>query len=119
MAHLEATPTELVIRLEGLRRAFGRWRPMVIPWAHIKQAHLDARIARSFPGARWGVSTYVPGVLALGSFRRGGRRVFLDVRDPEKAVVIELTGEKYDRLVLEVDDPEAALAMISGAGQPA
>ncbi|AXG77499.1 hypothetical protein [Streptomyces paludis] len=115
MALAETTPAALVIRLEGLRRTFGRRRPLTIPWANVQQVYADERVARAYPGARWGVATHFPGVITLGSFRRAGRRTFWDVRDPARAIVVELSGEKYDRLVLEVADPARTLAAIEGA----
>ncbi|WP_329080715.1 MULTISPECIES: hypothetical protein [unclassified Streptosporangium] len=113
MAHIHSTPTHLVVQLQGLRQMFGRWRPLTIPWTHVKGASIDERVARSFPGVRWGVSSHIPGVITLGSFRRDRHRHFWDVRDPRKAVIIELTDEKYDRLILEVTDPIAAAAAIN------
>jgi hypothetical protein len=47
---------------------------------------------------------------AGGRFREDGRWSFLDVDDRERAVVIDLTGHGYSRVVLSVDDPEAFAA---------
>lgn len=112
MAVLEFTDTHLTIRLTGARRAFGRWRPLAVPLAAVRAVRVDPAAARAFPGARWGVATNIPGVVNIGSFRRGGRRDFWDVADPDRAIVVELDGARYDRLLLEVDDPEAAAAAI-------
>jgi len=40
---------------------------------------------------------------------------FWDVRDPERAVIIHLADERFARLVVEVDDPEASAAAIRQA----
>ncbi|MEV3936396.1 hypothetical protein AB0K52_10515 [Glycomyces sp. NPDC049804] len=110
MAVLEYTDTHLTVRLSGARRVFGRWRPLAIPLAAVTAVRADPAAARAFPGARWGVATNIPGLVNLGSFRRGGSRDFWDVADPDRAIVVELDGAQYDRLLLEVDDPEAAVA---------
>ncbi|MYX36222.1 hypothetical protein GTY85_22620 [Streptomyces sp. SID8377] len=39
-------------------------------------------------------------------------KVFWDVKDRSKALVIELADEQYARLVLQVDDPRATVALI-------
>ena len=43
-------------------------------------------------------SRVFPGVIIAGTFFRGGRREFWDVRDGSKAVTIELERGKYRRL---------------------
>ncbi|WP_205327845.1 hypothetical protein [Glycomyces sp. YM15] len=112
MANLQYTDTHLTITLTGARRVLGRWRPLTVPLAAITAVRADPAAARVFPGARWGVATNIPGVLNAGSFRRGGNRDFWDVADPDRAIVIELEGAGYDRLLLEVDDPQQAVAEI-------
>jgi len=41
--------------------------------------------------------------------------VFWDVHHPEKTIVIDLRDERYNELVVEVDDPEAAVRLIQNA----
>ena len=55
------------------------------------------------------------GVITAGTFHQEGERVFWDVHDPEKTVVIQLRDERYVRLVIEVEDPHATAAAIQGA----
>ena len=59
--------------------------------------------------------TNVPGVIAAGKFYQDGKRVFWDVHHPEKSIVINLHDERYSELVVEVDDPEAAVRLIQNA----
>lgn len=55
--------------------------------------------------------TYVPGRLIVGSETLpDGRERFYDVRDPEKAIVIELHHDAYERVIVDVDDLPAAIA---------
>jgi hypothetical protein len=64
-------------------------------------------------------------VIVAGTFHHEGNRVFWDVHDPAKAVVIHLADERYARLVIGVDDPAATVAAIrralgtGGASRPA
>jgi hypothetical protein len=57
--------------------------------------------------------TYLPGVIKAGSYYRyrDGRWSFWDVCDRRKAVVIELRDEPYARLVVEVEEPRAVVAL--------
>ena len=54
----------------------------------------------------------VPGVLAAGTFYQEGKRVFWDVHDPKRVIVIELSDERYDELIIEAANPTAALKLL-------
>jgi hypothetical protein len=54
-------------------------------------------------------------LVAAGDVRQDGSWAFWDVSDPERAVIIHLADERYDRLVIEVDDPRATAAIINQA----
>ena len=41
--------------------------------------------------------------------------MFWDVHNPENTIVVELEHEHYGKLVVEVADPESAVAMIRHA----
>jgi hypothetical protein len=59
--------------------------------------------------------TNIPGVLTAGTFYHDGKRVFWDVHNPDNTVVIELRDERYNELIIEVEDPQAAVEMVNGA----
>jgi hypothetical protein len=58
------------------------------------------------------MGTEMPGMFAAGLFRTGGKWVFWDVRHPENTVEIDLSDERYDKLILEVEDPDEAVKLI-------
>ena len=50
--------------------------------------------------------THVPGLIIAGTYRAQGNKVFWDVRNKRKAIVIDLKNNAYKRLVVEVNDPQ-------------
>jgi hypothetical protein len=56
--------------------------------------------------------TNVPGIITAGTFYQDDKRVFWDVHHPEKTIVIDLHDERDNELVVEVDDPAAAMKLI-------
>lgn len=64
---------------------------------------------------RRGPGAHVAGVVGAGTFHQDGDRVFWDVHDKTKALVIELHDETYRRLIIEVDEPRVAVEMIEAA----
>lgn len=59
--------------------------------------------------------THGPGVLVAGTYYREGQRHFSDVRHAEQAIAIELEAARYDRLFVEVEDPEQVRSTLGAA----
>jgi len=75
---------------------------------------MDRGITRDRKGLR-APGTHIPRVITAGTFHQDGERTFWNVRDGDKAVVIQLRNEKYTRLVVEVDDPRETVALVERA----
>ena len=54
-------------------------------------------------------------MITAGSYRKDGEWVFWNLRASQQAVVVELTGERYRRLVLGVDDARAVAERVERA----
>lgn len=50
--------------------------------------------------------TGLPGVILVGTFLEPGRRTFAVCHGSTPAIVFDLEGERFDRLVVTVDNPE-------------
>jgi hypothetical protein len=114
MAKVSTDGDHLVVEVEGLDKLWSLKSRLVIPLANIRGATVDPGIIKEPKGLRM-PGTHVPGVITAGSFRTDGEWVFWDVRDPAKAVVIELSNEEYTRLVVQVPDPRDTVALIENA----
>lgn len=109
MARFTVEGDNLVV--EGLSKLWAFKSRLDIPLANVRGATADPGIVKDPRGIR-SPGTRVPGVIIAGTFRIDGERVFWDVRDPAKTVVIELANERYARLVVQVPDPEATVTLI-------
>ena len=58
------------------------------------------------------IGTQLPGVITAGQFYQHGQRVFWDVNDPANSIIIELHDDRFDELIVEVNDPLAAVEQI-------
>ena len=115
MAKIELTPGTLIIRLEGADKLWALKSQLDIPLGHVAGAEPAEAEAREWlHGIRLG-GTHLPGVISAGRFYEHGQWVFWDVHHPARAIAIALRDERYSRLVVEVDDPAAALAAIGDA----
>lgn len=112
MAVVSIEADALRVTFRGIHRLWTLRRRLTVPLAHIVDARRDASLASSSPGWRL-LGAELPGVVAAGRFVKDGERAFWDVVDPDKAVVIELRGERYARLVLEVEEPDETVDSVS------
>lgn len=113
MARTEITSDMLIIRMEGDDKRWALKSELQIPRAHVLGAEPTEAEAREwFHGIRLG-ATHVSGVISAGRFYEHGQRVFWDVQDPQRAIAINLQNDRYSKLVIEVEDPAAALAAIT------
>ena len=116
MAEVELTEDTLVIRVRSMDRLFGLTSRLEITLSHVLGAEVDPELGHP----EWWKSlrltaTQIPWVVSAGTFYQEGERVFWDVHDPEKVVVIRLSDERYARLVIGVDDPPATVRAIREA----
>ena len=116
MARVSIAGDDLIVDVEGLDKLWALTSRLTIPLANVRGATADPGIVREPKGVR-APGTHVPGVIVAGSFYTEGERVFWDVRDGAKAIVIELGDQNYARLVIEVDDPRGTVDMIENAVQ--
>jgi hypothetical protein len=114
MARVSIEAGELVVDVEGLDKLWALKSRLSIPLANVRGATLDPGMVRERKGVR-APGTHVPGVIVAGTFHHEGERVFWDVRDAAKAVVIELDDEQFARLVVQVEDPAATVDLVEGA----
>ncbi len=115
MSEVELTEDALLIHVQALDRLFTLKSRLEIPLAHVLGAQADPGIdLPSWWKSLRPTATQIPGVLTVGTFYQEGERVFWDVHHPEKALTIRLRDERYQRLVIEVEDPPATAAAIQG-----
>jgi hypothetical protein len=118
VATVDIHGSDLVISVKGLDRLWTFKSQISIPLAHVRGATADPGMVHE-PKGRRSLGTHVPGAVVAGTFVQDGERIFWDVHDTAKAVVIELHDETYRRLVVEVDDPRATVGLVERAIQDA
>jgi hypothetical protein len=102
----------LVIRYAGASRALILTGEVRVPYSAIASVSIGLSDPPGWLHFRIGYSTPPFGTTQRGRFREHGTWSFFDVDDRERAVVLDLTGHGYRRVVLTVDDPEAFAASL-------
>jgi hypothetical protein len=52
-------------------------------------------------------------LLEAGTFSGRDGVIFCDITTHSKSIVIELRNEHYDKLIIEVEDPQSAIALLT------
>jgi hypothetical protein len=114
MVYASVDDQKLTLELRGLSKWWALKSRLEIPLDHIHGVHADPTIARKW----WKDlhrSDHLPNVVIAGTFYQDGKRVFWDVKDPEKTIVIDVGGERYEQLIVQVTDPFAVADLINRA----
>jgi len=101
--------------VEGIDKLWSLRSRLDIPLAHIRSVRIDPDAARGWWHGLRIMGSNIPGILTAGTFYQKGGVVFYDVHDPERTIVLELAHETYERLIIEVQEPEAARKTIEKA----
>ena len=115
MVDLSLAEGKLTLYVRGADKLWAFKSSLEIPLVHIAGVRADPEVARGWYHGTRMPGTNVPDVITAGTFYQDGKRAFWDVHHPDKTIVIDLHHERYNELVVEVDDPDAAVRFIQNA----
>ena len=115
MVEISLTDDHLHLEVKGLDKLWAFRSQLDIPLAHIHGVRHDPEAASGwFHGIKL-PGTNLPGVITAGTFYEGsGQKVFWDVHDSAKSIIIELHDDRFDELIVEVSDPMSTVEEIRG-----
>ncbi len=119
MVDLTVRGDRLRLQVKGLDRLWAMRSRLDIPLTSVRAVRVDPNVTRGLWKGVSAPGTHIPGLIIAGTFYQDDKRIFWDVHDPHRTVVIELVGQRYDQLIVEVHDPESVVKMIESAMQAA
>jgi len=115
MVDLSIADGKLTLYVRGADKLWAFKSSLEIPVVHIAGVRADSEVARRRRHGVRMLGTNVPGVITAGTFYQDGRRMFWDVHHPDKTIVIDLHDDRFNQLVVEVADVDAAVQLIQNA----
>ena len=112
MVEISFTNDHLHLEVKGLDKLWSFKSQLDIPLRHIRSVRNDPDAASGWWHGIRLIGTQLPGVIIAGQFYQHGQRVFWDVHDPANSIIIELHDDRFDELIVEVNDPLAAVEQI-------
>lgn len=102
----------LLVDMEGADQFWALKSQLQIPVDHVTGAASAESDARKWLHEVQLGGKHVRGVMSAGRLYTQSRWVFWDVHDAASAIGIELCGERYSKLVVEVDNPDERIRQI-------
>lgn len=97
----------VTIQLSMAEKAESLHRDLTVPRSSISGVRVVSSAEDEVHGFKL-VGSGIPGVIMVGTFRSSERSTFALCHGNGRGIVIDLTGEHYDRVVLTIDNPEQA-----------
>jgi hypothetical protein len=115
MVEITIEMDKAIFEVEGWDKLWSLRSRLEIPLSHIKGARADSHPAMGwFDGIKL-MGTGLPNIFRAGTFYQDGGFVFWDVLHPEKTIVVDLEHERFQKLVIEVSEPEREVTRINNA----
>ncbi len=114
LAAVGVTPDDrLLVRPVGLVRLWALSKGIDVPVTSIVDVGVSPR--KGLLRAWRAPGTHLPGVMTAGTFRSRGDKALWMVGPAKEVLVIELAGERYRHVIVQVEDPHAAVEALKAA----
>jgi hypothetical protein len=114
MARLDVDDETLVVRLGIIDAMLSMRSTMRFPLTSVKNVYVDP-VAGEEPKGFKAPGTAIPGTLTKGTFHFDGVKTFWNIWRGALVVVVELSEQKFDRIVIEQANPEEIVEKITKA----
>jgi hypothetical protein len=103
---------QVTFDVQGIHKVWALKSDITVARDHITHVERFEKSRHRVSGLRF-PGTHVPTLITAGTYLTREGTHFWDVVHPEKSIVVHLKNEKYTRIVVEVEDVEAALKSLS------
>lgn len=112
MVNIQIEADQIHFIVKGIHKFFTFKNKITVPKKNLVSVKFDPEeIKGIWKGIRV-LGTHVPGVIRAGTYSHAKKFQFWDVTRFGKAIIVELANSKYEKLIIEVDDPITAKEQI-------
>ena len=115
MVNISIEGSTAIFEVEGWDKLWSLRSRLEIPVDHLVTVYADPDLTMGWLDGIRLMGTSIPSLFRAGTFIQSGDLVFWDVRNVEQAIIIELNHEHFSKLILEVEQPAAAVNLLNAA----
>lgn len=112
MVTIQKEENNFTFTIKGIHKLWALKSELTIPATHVITAYpnlenLHVKLGLRMPG------TSVPGLIDAGTFIGRKGIIFCDIVNNAKSIVIELQHEHYSKMIIDVEDTEKAIELLT------
>ncbi len=112
MVKIERRNENFIFTIQGMHKLWALKSELTIPAENILNAYpntenLNVALGLRLPG------TSFPGLIEAGTFIGRDGIIFCDITNHSQSIVVELDHEHYNKLIIDVEDPGSAIALLT------
>lgn len=113
MVSISKHDNSFIFEVKGMHKLWAFKSQLTIPTDHILRVYQNAESLKSWWKGWKAPGTSIPSIITAGTFYKDGTKIFWDVSNIEKCIIVELKDEDYNQLIIEVDNPPAAIKILT------
>jgi hypothetical protein len=111
VANLVISDESVTLELSTAEKAEALHRDLTVPRSAITGVRVVSSCMDEVHGFKL-VGSGIPGVMMVGSFKGGDGSTFALCHGNGPGLVLDLTGQHYDRIVVSIDNPEQVASQL-------
>ncbi len=112
MVAINKTDNNITFEVLGMHKVWAFTRKITVTQDNIVSVRHNRELLNGWKGWRI-LGTSIPFLFQAGTFMRNGKKIFWDVIDKDKALVVTLQNAPFDELVIEVENISEAMAVLA------
>ena len=111
MVTIELKGSQYIFSIRGFHQFWALKSKINVPKDAIVKAYQDQEELHKYCGFR--VGTYIPFIIIAGTYYLKNKTNFWDMTREKNTIIVELKNHHYNKLYIEVKDPEAAIELLN------
>jgi len=112
MVTIEKKDSNYIFEVRGLHKLWAFQSQLSISVENVINAYRNEESQNWLMGLRV-PGTHIPGLITAGTYYVNDGTIFCDVSDHTKTIVVELQDEFYKKLIIEVEDPQSSIDLLT------